>query len=134
MAIQPWDKELSSDDTNFVVEDIARFCTDQIANKELRKSISVPCGDHDYRALLDMDLDYTRLSCSDSLWARQVLALFSKREDLELGIDREAVAHAKFAKTEQQCEETNALFKTWSYGDCNFTVTLSAYYFAHSVK
>ena len=42
---------------------------------------------------------------------RQALAFFQKVEDLEIGIDKEAVAYDKFIEAEQLCSETNHLLK-----------------------
>lgn len=67
----------------------------------------------DFRALVDFELDY-----SDPAWTphavkqcRQALAFFQKLPDLEIGIDKEAVAMRKFLEAEELCRQTNNLLR-----------------------
>lgn len=48
----------------------------------------------------------------EQLWhCRQALAFFSKVEELELGIDREAEAYKKFVESEARCKTVNDTFR-----------------------
>lgn len=74
----------------------------------------------DVRPLLDFDCDYARLSLSDSIHIRQAQAFFSKREDLELGFDKLAVAKEKFRASEEACQLTNDCFRARAAGRFQF--------------
>lgn len=54
------------------------------------------------------------LSVLDALYARQVIAFFSKNASLDFGRDCEAVARETWIRTETVCRETNARFATLS--------------------
>jgi len=74
-----------------------------------------------YAELGGMILPYERLSPQDTAAAAQVIALFSKRADIDLGIDRERVAYDKFMESERLCAETNTIFRLWSAGKFQFS-------------
>jgi len=89
--------------------------TDQIASifakaagpysRELNKLVQ----EKDYAGLVNLELDYSRSgNASDVYASRQVLALYQKRDDLSIGVDKEAVALSKFLECEQICKETNS--------------------------
>jgi hypothetical protein len=62
----------------------------------------------DVAALATLDLDYSRFSnAADVYGARSCLALFTKCDDFDLGIDKAAVAFAKFVECETSCREAN---------------------------
>lgn len=66
----------------------------------------------DYLGLINFSFDYSKdYSCDDFLYARQIQALLSKQEWLDLGIDKEAVAFTTFMNAEKLCEETNLRFR-----------------------
>jgi hypothetical protein len=69
---------------------------------------------------VDFTVDYSCLSLVESIHIRQVLAFFSKRADLDLGIDREAVAYRKFEEAELLCKETNHIFDLRAKGEFSF--------------
>jgi len=48
---------------------------------------------------------------------RQATAFFSKRADLEIGIDKERAAWEKFEFSEEKCRETNTRLRQWARGD-----------------
>lgn len=52
--------------------------------------------------------------------ARQCLALFQKNIDIDIGVDREAVAFETFAKAEFQCKQTNAWIRSLESSDKYF--------------
>ncbi len=47
---------------------------------------------------------------------RQALGFFQKLEDIEIGIDKKAVAFRKFVESEEKCRETNTLLRALSRG------------------
>jgi len=70
--------------------------------------------------LCNAKLDYAELAVSDAILIRQVLAFYQKREDLDIGIDKEAAAYGTFLAAESHCLETNAVFRAHSYGRFQF--------------
>lgn len=120
MRITRWDEVLPQAQTDAYVKDLAYLFADRISDQCLRNTI---------RSFLDRDAildlckhkpDYENLSVSDSAALVQVLAFYRKRRDLELGVDREEVAYAKFVGSERHCEVTNATFRKWAAGDFMF--------------
>lgn len=71
----------------------------------------------DFTVLLQHSIDYSgAVPVSQLLAERQVLALFSKNADIDLGIDREQAAWETFAKAELQCRSTNERFRGYERG------------------
>jgi len=71
----------------------------------------------DWKFFVDYELNYnTGTSVSEVIATRQLLALFSKNEDLDIGVDKKAIAVAKFMQAEQACVETNRIFTLASRG------------------
>lgn len=62
----------------------------------------------DYQSLVNFCIDYSLDWDAISLYcARQCLALYQKRDDIDLGYDREQVALSKFIECELICKHTN---------------------------
>lgn len=55
-----------------------------------------------------------RLSLEDLRWYRRILALRSKSDDLDLGIDKEAVAWNSYCESELRCAATNRRLREYS--------------------
>lgn len=117
MRIKRWEQELDTEQTNEVaihlsiwhMSQISEVC-DQVA--EIRNAL----GREDFGFLCTCELQYGNLSAHTAWHLRQILALFSKRQDLDLGVDRRQVAEAKFIESEALCLETNTLFKLRASG------------------
>lgn len=61
-----------------------------------------------YLEAIDFEIDYNWAFCSDDfIGARQVQALLSKQDFLDLGIDKEEVAFQKFLESEESCRKAN---------------------------
>lgn len=66
-----------------------------------------------YLELINFSFDYTLpFERDDFLYARQIQSLFSKQKDIDLGIDKEAVAFKTFMEAEELCSSTNERFRT----------------------
>lgn len=62
----------------------------------------------DYKALVDWRIDYNLSWDAVSLYcARQCLALYQKRDDIDVAVDKEEVAFLKFIESEQTCKLSN---------------------------
>lgn len=78
--------------------------------------------------IIDYQFDYddVHLDVNDLIYARQIQALFSKREDLDLGVDQEQVAWMKFLESEEKCRQTNERFDALSRGEFYFPPDVSS--------
>lgn len=75
----------------------------------------------DFLGLISYELDYAYDDDPSVLYhARQVKAFFEKLEPLALGIDKEAVAWAKFVECEERCRETNQILRSVRAGNFCF--------------
>ena len=75
----------------------------------------------DWAGLCTYDLLYTiGASAHHVMNARQALAFFTKLEDLDVGIDKEAAAYEKFVGSELQCSVTNDCFRKMRRGIFSF--------------
>jgi len=84
----------------------------------------------DFLALAQYDLELNSPLWEDSIGTlkdlRQVVAFFSKLEELEVGIDKELEAFKTFKATEDLCRETNKIFKMVRRGEFSFSPRVSA--------
>lgn len=67
------------------------------------------------------DPDVLDLDAHDQSIIRQCIAFFSKRVDIDLGIDRQAVAYEKFVDAEKSCSDVNRRFRRLMNGGNPFT-------------
>lgn len=88
--------------------------TDQLAKAFAQKSGPIQeelkqlILEKDYSSLVSFSIDYNLSWDAVSLFcARQCLALYQKRDDIDIGIDKEATALAKFIESEQTCKAAN---------------------------
>lgn len=117
---------LSTKESNHVLFDFSRLLLDRLSEAAWGAagfSILASITSNDLRSLCHYDTHDTimGLSSHDQLIVRQCIALFQKREDIDLGVDRKRVATEKFIAAEQLCAETNSLFRAWSQGRLQFT-------------
>ncbi|DAD52643.1 TPA_asm: RNA-directed RNA polymerase [ssRNA phage SRR7976299_10] len=116
-----WDQVYSTEDTNEILTELALVHLDEVLSKADREWIRGHVCRGDYNYLCHLDLDYERLSNPLDVYAiRQVLAFFQKRADLDLGINKRAVAFAKFEESEEICRLTNRTFELWEQGRYQF--------------
>lgn len=87
-----------------------------------------------FRQICDYELDYSVEGVSPYQFyhARQALAFFSKLDYLEIGVDKEGAAVAKFQQAEQLCRETNGIFKARARGAFCFTPRVESWLFKAS--
>jgi len=74
----------------------------------------------DYKALCNFVFEYSDATAWELYHARQVCALFSKLEYLEIGIDKRGTALKTYFEAEDRCHETNEVFRALSEGRFNF--------------
>jgi hypothetical protein len=93
-----------------ILRDIASLCCDLGGPQS--KAIYRFVEEQNYQGLLDARIDYSdTASVPDVIYARQIQALYSKYEPLELpGVDRAENTIQTFAQAESKCRETNCTF------------------------
>lgn len=134
MRLSTWDQVISTEETNSFVRELACEHLRQVwvemrpnsYTARVKREIHNALWYEDFKTLVTYELDYDQLTSTDAYHLRQALAFFSKRSDLDLGINREEVAYVKFCETEDRCRETNSIFKAWSQGDFNFPPDVEA--------
>lgn len=121
MQLKAWDEFLSTEETNSFCKELAFSLTGRMSDQQLRFTLEEKLISGDWAYFGEYKPPYDRLSTIDSLLLVQVLALFSKREDIDLGIDKQEVAYEKFVASERRCDETNRIFKAWGFGRFQFS-------------
>jgi hypothetical protein len=134
-----WDEKFAYETTLQILTDLALSHLDDVvatpdlllsgvceaskAAEEIRAFITR----RSFSNLCDFELDYNcGISATNLIHLRQALACFQKLEDLDLGVDKEAVARKKFEASEQSCLKTNIKFCKWSSGEFQFPAAVEA--------
>lgn len=141
MLFSTWDQVSSSDDTTRLLTELACWHLEQVTPKQgnsyvhkVRDIIHSYLLVGDFLSLVETNLDYEQLDHFNAYHLRQALALFCKRSDLALGIDKEEVAYVKFVEAENLCKETNTVFRLWEQQGFNFPSAVEAAFFRASRK
>lgn len=135
MRITRWDQTLDTETSNGFLRELALWHTSQVVSATTERQYITDClTSGDFLSVCNYSLDYNKISIMDAVHLRQALALFSKRADLDLGIDREAVAFEKFVVAESLCLETNTILKLWAQGKFHFLPGVDAVFFAAQRK
>jgi len=122
-----WDSYLSTKETNDLLTEIAWKHLDTVQEIDRNDQWSLVrdmLRARDYSGLSQLELNVRALSADACAHLSQVLAFWKKRQDLDLGVDRKAVAYAKFEASELACASTNSLFRRWKSGDFIFPPTV----------
>nr|UJQ85880.1 MAG: hypothetical protein 3 [Leviviridae sp.] len=121
MRITRWDQTVSTEKTNELLKELATWHMGQIANAPTEREYLRDRIDRgDFLSVCDFDISYQGLAPLDAYHLRQIQALYSKRQDLDVGIDKEAAALEKFEAAERLCGETNTILKLWGSGKFQF--------------
>ena len=101
----PLDKSLS------IIESVSEFLAKD--SFPLTGYLNTLLKERKFLELIDFQFDYSEnYSLQDFQYARQVQALISKQDWLDLGIDTEEVAFRKFLESEELCAITNERFRS----------------------
>lgn len=103
-------QEFPDDKSLGIIGQLAETCAQR--GGSLSKKLRNMFLDGDYLGIINYSFDYALdTSVDDFIYARQIQALLSKQEWLDLGIDKEVVAFDTFMNAEKLCEETNTRFR-----------------------
>lgn len=134
MKLTQWNEKLSKECSDAVTRKLALWCTGQIKDQGLQEHLAHLIERDDFAGLCAFESVYSGRSCSDVRFERQALAFFQKRADLEIGIDKTAVAKKQFLMSEARCSETNDIFKKWSAGSFQFEPAVERWLFIAQQK
>lgn len=127
--IVSYDQQLSTEMTNELLIIISRVLLDRLsaAGWEAAGWIILGCiTSGDLSSLVLYDPDVLDLDAHDFATIVQISALWRKRSDLCIGVDREAVAWEKFQEAEAACRLTNSTFRAWKKGVFQFSPLVEA--------
>jgi len=89
-----------------------RFCHSLAQDSETCRPLVDRVDAQDFSFLANYDIEYSADdSVCDIIARRQILGFFKKNLELPLDIDRTAVAHEKFIKSEENCRSINRKFR-----------------------
>ena len=134
MRITRYDQEFTSSDSSELLRSLAFWHLSHVAESDQSVAVVEAVNRLDYSTLCGLELDYTRISIADARHLRQVLAFFQKRQDLDLGVDRQAIAYEKFKQSETLCLETNRLFRKYAQGGFHFPLDVESVLFTAQRK
>lgn len=130
MRFTRWDQFLTVEQTNEVLfllsgEHLSR-CAASVEVDEIRALVER----RDLVGLCNYSLSYnSRLPADTYRHIRQVLAFFSKRADIDIGVDTQAVAWEKAVEAEALCRETNQLFRKYFRGGFHFPLDVESVFY-----
>lgn len=121
MRFTRWDQCSNTKFSNEVVFLLSGWHLSQLDQaKEQVIEVKALVEKQDLFGLCHYELRYEGLSPFECRNLRQVLAFFSKRRDLDLGIDTKAVAWKKAVEAEALCRQTNEIFRSYNQGGFQF--------------
>lgn len=115
--------QLSTERTNEILFACVRLLLDRLSEPAWGAAgldIIAGIASNDLHFLCNFDPDILDLGAADQSTIRQCLAFFSKRADIDIGVDREGAASRKFREAEHACAVTNEAFRAWSQGRFQF--------------
>lgn len=120
LQVASYDAKLTTDLTNELLSIHARKLLDRLSEEGFQAGglfIADCIASGDLLGLCNYDPDVLDLGVTDQSILRQVLAYFSKRDDIDLGVDRESTARDKFLAAERACAVTNGRFRDLAFGN-----------------
>lgn len=119
------------DTTNYIVtqslcQHLAELFLSRVPDSDFKAEVYGAILDDDVARLVELDFHGHVTTASEARVYGQVLALYQKRDDLPLDVDREKVAFDKFTESERSCRETNDLFRQVAIGAVSLRPEVSA--------
>jgi hypothetical protein len=111
-----YDEVLSSDESNAFLRKLAMSHVEEIGHQATREYLTACFTNDRLSDVCDFSPAYGELTAADAINARQAVAFFAKRDDIDLGVDRSAVALQSFKDAEASCKLTNQRFRDWQTG------------------
>jgi len=115
-----WDEVSTSVETDEFLFKLALIHLDRIHDPVTRDTVSALLTQRDIRGLCSYEVVYDTLSVADACNLRQILAFFTKRSDVDLGVSRLESAVRTFIASEALCKETNEIIRMRNLGRFSF--------------
>jgi hypothetical protein len=132
--MQSWDQSFDTSRTNEALFHLARYHAEKACDHpqadEVRRLITA----HDFKSLCLFELETTGCSVESYRHLRQVLAFFAKRDDIDIGVDKQQVAWGSFLEAEELCRQTNAIFRKYEMGAFKFRSRVEAVLYTATQK
>jgi hypothetical protein len=104
-----WIRNRSPQESLKILGGLAEICS-QLGGPYAKEIYSLFANGH-YLDVINYKIDYSiQWDTDDLFYTRQIQSLVSKQDFIDLGIDKEQVAYAKFLIAEEKCRETNDRF------------------------
>jgi len=129
-----WDYRYTTGETDEILRELALSHAHEITAPIGDRIRRILVGSGTLYELCGFELDYNSIGVYDAIHARQCIAFFSKRADIDCGYDREAVARSSLEASERKCAETNRAFRCWSQGSFMFPLDVDSQLFAAQRK
>jgi len=127
MRFTRWDQKSKSDFSNEVLFLLSEWHLSQCDTDEKQVvEVNALVKGRDLHGLCHYSLSYTELSVKNARNLRQVLAFFSKRADIDIGIDVRAEAWKTAVAAETLCRETNEIFRKYFRGGFYFPLDVES--------
>lgn len=126
MRLTRWDQELTTSQTNEVLFHLSRWHLAQCSDEDQVNDIARFVEQKDVASLCHFSLSYPGLSVRSVRHLRQILAFFSKRKDVDIGLDTRTVAWEKAKEAEALCKQTNELFRLYNQGGFYFPLDVES--------
>lgn len=123
LTVVRFDQLLTTEISNEIIAKSVRCFLDRLSPAGWERAglnILASITSNDFPHLCDYDPYVLDLDAQDQSILRQCLAFFGKRQDIDLGLDREGSAFAKFREAERACSLTNSCFRAWGQGRFQF--------------
>jgi len=129
-----FDEKSTTEETNHFLRHIANVLVSRMGDTPYRVRVDMLLRGAHLRELCECELPFDRLTVQDATLWSQIIAFFSKREDLDLGVDQVAVAIEKFVAAERRCADTNELLKLRRQGRISMRPCVEAVFFSAQRK
>lgn len=129
-----FDETSSTGETNHLLVYLSYRLLERCSDTPLKVGFQLMLDTGSLLELCSYDFRYDSLTVEDAGLFAQIKAFFSKRADLELGVDRAAVAARKFVEAEALCRETNEIFRLRACGAFNMAPRVESVLFQASRK
>jgi len=111
MRYTRWEQRSDTRRTNEILKELALVHCARINALPVREYFFACITSNRILDLCNYDPPYEELSVSDAINVRQICAFYSKRADIDVGIDRRAASVKTFIDAERMCRETNSLLE-----------------------
>lgn len=115
-----YDDQYSTGETDELLLELALAHASEITNVTTRERVVASLTGDVLYSVCDLDFPYEQWSTHDAIHVRQCAAFFSKRCDIDRGVDTRAIALEKFEESEILCKESNQIFKSHAAGRLQF--------------